>query len=103
MRSLHDSRYRVLLERLRSARRLAGLTQGDVAAEIGRTQSFVSKCEAGERRVDAVELLEFAGLYGKPLSYFVAEGEGLGGASLSVEAAPRRSTRVAGEKKRRRR
>jgi hypothetical protein len=34
-------------------------------------QSFVSKCESGERRVDAVELQIFAKLYGKELSYFL--------------------------------
>lgn len=92
MRSLHDSRYRTLLRRLRAARQAAGLTQGDVAGAVRRTQSFVSKCEAGERRVDAIELLEFARLYGRPMSYFVAEGEGTGGASISSEAlTPSRS------------
>ena len=35
------------------------------------TQSFVSKCETGERRVDVVELAAFAKLYERPLTYFV--------------------------------
>jgi len=30
----------------------------------------VAKCESGERRVDVVELLDFAKLYKKPLTYF---------------------------------
>jgi hypothetical protein len=41
-----------------------------VARKLARPQSFVSKCESGERRVDVVELQEFARLYGKPLSFF---------------------------------
>jgi transcriptional regulator with XRE-family HTH domain len=87
MRSLYDSRYKLLLRRLRAARRDARLTQQDVAKAVGRPQSFVSKCEAGERRIDAVELLELARLYGKHVGYFVAEGEGVAGASLSSEGA----------------
>lgn len=105
MRSLYDARYRRLLERLRAARRAAGLSQHDVAAAVGRPQSFVSKCEGGERRVDAVELLEFAQLYGRSVGYFVAEGEGAGGASLSTEAStarqrPGRSAAKAGRNQR---
>jgi hypothetical protein len=42
-----------------------------VARSLRRPQSFVSKCESGERRVDVVELQDFARLYGKPLDFFV--------------------------------
>ena len=38
---------------------------------VGQPQSFVSKCESEERRVDAVELLEFSQIYRRPLNYFV--------------------------------
>ncbi len=48
----------------------AGLTQVDVAQSLGKPQSFISKCESGERRVDFVELIDFAQLYDKPLDYF---------------------------------
>lgn len=64
-------RYRQFLERLRAARLEAGLTQEEVAQHLGRPQSFVSKCESGERRVDVVELETFSQLYGKSLKYFL--------------------------------
>jgi transcriptional regulator with XRE-family HTH domain len=59
------------LERLKKARLAAQLTQVQVAAKLGRPQSFVAKCESGERRVDLVEAAEFAKLYGKPVGYLL--------------------------------
>ena len=70
---MYTQRYKKVLERLQSARREAGLTQVAVAEAFGKPQSFVSKCESGERRIDVVELGAFANLYDKPLAYFVAE------------------------------
>jgi transcriptional regulator with XRE-family HTH domain len=61
----------VLRERLREARKAAGMTQEKVAEELGRPQSFVSKVETGERRIDPTELKTFAKLYGKPLTFFL--------------------------------
>ena len=55
--------YQAFLQRLRTARRYAGLTQRDVARLLNKPQSFVSKSELGERRVDAVEAVEFARVY----------------------------------------
>ena len=49
----------------------AGLTQEEVAQRLGKPQSFVSKCESGERRVDVVELSRFAKVYGKALEFFI--------------------------------
>ena len=68
----YRQRYRAFLERLRQARRDAGLTQSDVARSLRRPQSFVSKCESGERRVDVVELQQLARLYDRPLTFFVS-------------------------------
>ena len=71
LRSVHSPRYVQFLKRLRAARQASRLTQAEVARKLGRPQSFVSKCESGERRVDVVELEVFARIYGKPFSYFL--------------------------------
>ncbi len=67
----HRPEYQELLKRLRRARKDAGLTQVEVAEALGRPQSYLTKCELGERRIDPIELQEFALLYGKPISYFL--------------------------------
>ncbi|MGT2512285.1 helix-turn-helix domain-containing protein [Cupriavidus basilensis] len=41
---------------LRKASKVAGITQADLAARLDVTQTFVSKCERGERRLDVKEL-----------------------------------------------
>lgn len=71
MSTVHSARYKEFLKRLRAARVDANLTQIDVARALRKPQSYVSKCESGERRVDVVELERFAGVYNKPLSYFL--------------------------------
>lgn len=48
--------YRVFLDLLRETRLNAGVTQIDLAERLDETQSFVSKCERGERRLDLVEV-----------------------------------------------
>ena len=70
-KSIHSKEYKVVLERLRKARLEAGLTQSQVAKKLGHHQSYVSKIESGERRVDVVELNKFAKLYSKSVSYFL--------------------------------
>ena len=72
-RSTFSVRYQVFLVRLHQAREGAGMTQVEVARALGKPQSYVSKCESGERRVDVVELDEFARLYRKSLEYFLPE------------------------------
>jgi hypothetical protein len=54
----------------------AGLTQVDVAKRLKRPQSYVSSCEAGQHRIDVIELREFARLYGVRISYFLKDLQG---------------------------
>lgn len=72
--AVHSAEYRYLLKRLREARLKAGLTQVEVARALGRPQSYVTKSELGERRLDPVDLKRFAKLYGRPLSFFLPKG-----------------------------
>jgi transcriptional regulator with XRE-family HTH domain len=67
----HGPEYLHMLERLREARKAAGLTQAQVAERLGKQQSYVSKVESGERRIDPVELKRFAVLYGRDTSSFL--------------------------------
>lgn len=55
-KSLFSRDYEAFVEALRGEREKAGVTQVEMAKRLGETQSFVSKCERGERRLDVVEL-----------------------------------------------
>ena len=62
--------YRSFRNKLKKARLQAGLTQVEVAKKLRKPQSYVAKSESGERRIDVLELKNFARLYKKPLAYF---------------------------------
>ncbi len=51
---------RTVVEALRQARLQAGLKQAELAARIGKDQSWVSLVEGSQRRVDVVEFIEIA-------------------------------------------
>ena len=59
-KSVHNKKYADFLSLLIGARRDAGLTQAEIANRLGRPQSYVSKYENGERRLDVIEFLEVA-------------------------------------------
>jgi len=73
MDNVHKAEYRQFLKRLRQARIDSGLTQAQVAKKLRNIQTYVSKAELGERRLDIIEVHEFARVYGKSLSYFLPE------------------------------
>lgn len=52
--------HRHLVEVLVEARREAGLTQAELAAKVGKDQTFVSIVERGQRRVDVIEFIALA-------------------------------------------
>lgn len=59
-KSAFSTEYKLLCVLLRDARTRAGLTQEDVAKRLNRPQSYVSKYESGERRLDVIEFVRVA-------------------------------------------
>jgi transcriptional regulator with XRE-family HTH domain len=76
--SIHAERYGAVVEVLARARALSGVTQVQLAARLGRPQSYVSKVENRERRLDVVEFHDWALALGcDPASLFRDVSEGL--------------------------
>ncbi len=63
--TLHDPGYRAFVAHLVDLRRAAGVTQADLAMRMGKPQSFVSKSERFERRVDPEEFRQFVVALGR--------------------------------------
>ena len=74
-KSLSSTEGEKLAALLRAVRSDAGLTQAEVAERLKLPQSFVSKYESGERRVDLVELRQICGALGISLGDFVRRFE----------------------------
>jgi transcriptional regulator with XRE-family HTH domain len=72
-RSSRSPRQARLQEILISRRAAAGLTQEEVAQRLRRPQSFVSKYETGERRLDVVEFVEVAEAIGFDVRTFISD------------------------------
>ncbi|MGB8510744.1 MAG: helix-turn-helix transcriptional regulator [Pyrinomonadaceae bacterium] len=60
MKSVFTAEYEAFLHSLISARKTAGMTQQEVADRLNKPQSFVSKYERRERRLDVVEFVKIA-------------------------------------------
>lgn len=74
-KSIHSREYEILRLLLRDLRKAAGVTQVELAERLEETQSAVSKCERGERRLDLVQLRAWCQGVGIPLNKLVAEFE----------------------------
>ena len=59
-RSLGSQRHKAMWTFLVQKRKKAGLSQYEVAERLGRWQSYVARVESGQRRLDLMELLDFA-------------------------------------------
>ena len=74
-KSLHSKEHHVFIEMLYSLRANAGMRQVDLAEKLQVPQSFISKIESGERRVDLIELKILIEALGSTLPKFVKEFE----------------------------
>jgi transcriptional regulator with XRE-family HTH domain len=71
-KSIYSAEYQQLCVLLRALRREAGLTQVEIAKRLDVPQSFVSKYETGERRLDVIELRHVAEAIGLTLETLIS-------------------------------
>ena len=64
MDTITTKRHHRLVELLISERKRAGIRQAELARRVGKTQTFVARIEAGQRRIDAIELLSLCRIIG---------------------------------------
>lgn len=70
-KTIYSKDHKYIVERLKKARLDAGLGQVKTAKLLGKTQSYVSKVESGQRRIDIVQLKEFTRIYKKSVNHFI--------------------------------
>ena len=63
-KALYERSYAAFTELLKEERKNAGLTQAVLAKKLRRPQSYVSKYERGDRRLDVIEFIEVARVIG---------------------------------------
>lgn len=69
--SIYSKDHQYLIEQLKKARLEAGTDQKAVAKLLNKTQSYISKIESGQRKIDVVQLKKIAKIYKKDINYFL--------------------------------
>lgn len=75
IRSTKTREYDLFLAILLESRKESGVSQRELARLIDRTQTYISKIERGDQRMDVVELLAYCGGIGVPASHVVLKLE----------------------------
>jgi len=70
-KAIYSKDHQYIVGQLKKARQEADLEQEQVAKMLKKTQSYLSKIESGQRRIDVVQLKEFSKIYKKPLDFFI--------------------------------
>ena len=68
---IYSKAHKHLASQLKKARVEAQLGQDEAAKLLEKTQSYISKVESGQSKIDIVELKEFAKIYNKTVSFFI--------------------------------
>ncbi len=74
-KSIFTREHKIFTETLRAAREKSAMTQVDLAAKLRITQSYLSKVERGQRRLDLVQVRDWCHALGTTLPEFVADFE----------------------------
>ena len=64
--------WRELGSRLADARKVARLSQAEVAVAVGLDRTAITRIENGDRKLDSLELLRIAGILKRPIEWFLA-------------------------------
>ena len=70
-KSIYTDEYSLLLEQLAALRQKSGVTQVELAQRLGQSQSFISKVERGDRRLDVIQLRTICQTLGTTLPEFI--------------------------------
>lgn len=70
-KTIRTKEYANFIAKLRKARLESGLKQIEVAKKLRRPQSYISRVESGEYRLDILEVKNFSNIYKKDLNYFI--------------------------------
>lgn len=69
--SIHSKEYGIIIQKLKQARLQAGITQAEAALKLKKPQSYVSKIERRERRIDILELKQLLKIFkADPKAFF---------------------------------
>ncbi|EKQ84813.1 helix-turn-helix domain-containing protein [Leptospira kirschneri] len=69
-KSLHSREAKIFCKNLIAARKNSNLTQLEVAKRLGEPQSYISKIESGERRLDVIEFWRIFKILGKSIEFY---------------------------------
>lgn len=70
-KAIYSKDHKYLVSKLKEARKEAGLNQIKAAKILKTTQSYISKIESGQCRIDVIQLKEIAKVYKKKVGYFI--------------------------------
>jgi len=68
---IYTKDHKFLVKKLKSARLETGLSQKMVSEKLRKTQSYISKIESGQRRIDIIQLKELARVYKEDINFFL--------------------------------
>ena len=73
MSSIHDPRYRKLIQKLIAIRELRKITQVELATSLEKNQSYIAKVENYDRMIDILELYDWLKALDVPIENFLKE------------------------------